>query len=300
MKSTVAICIPTFNQSAFLTKAIQSCLDQTYSPIEIWVSDDCSTDDTEKIIQPLLANSNIHYFRQEHNLGISANNNWLLSQPKTEFILRLDSDDALHPDYITTLLPIIQQDRTLGYAHAAVHEINPIGDIQRLRALNRPTGSETAAIALQKSIYGYRVAANICLFRSAVLRELHYYKPGLNFGEDWELSIRIAAAGFGNYYDGTALSYYRVWNDTHNIRAKRKLIEIQGISEIFTQTLYPIFETQRLNIRILKRAQQKAALNHSIALGEKSFSLEEKHHLIQALLQLSNTWRVQLKIKFLQ
>src|ERR1700736_5371856 len=96
---TVAVCIGTFNQGQFLRDCIQSVLAQTYPVHEIWVSDDASTDETERIMTDLAAGLPIlHYYRQPSNLGLSDNLSWVLAQPQADLVVRLDSDDRLEPE----------------------------------------------------------------------------------------------------------------------------------------------------------------------------------------------------------
>ena len=95
--STVAICIPTYNQSAYLSAAVRSACAQTH-PAEVWVGDDCSTDDTPRVLAELEREfPQLRVNVQPHNLGITLNNNALLRLPQTEFIARLDSDDLMAP-----------------------------------------------------------------------------------------------------------------------------------------------------------------------------------------------------------
>jgi glycosyltransferase involved in cell wall biosynthesis len=296
----VAICIPTYNQAEYISEAIQSCLDQTYPNIEIWISDDCSTDATEEIIYSSFNDhKNIYYHKQIKNLNIAKNNNWLLSQPLCDFILRLDSDDKLHPEFISTLLPNLLTDNKIGYAHSAVIEINQKSQEVKLRELFRKTGSEDASTALIKSVSGYRVAANICLFRKEALMKANFYKEDVNFGEDWDLSIRLAALGYNNFYSSKQLAYYRVWNDKNNYRAKRKLLQLNGCLKIFNNTLVPIFEEKGLPKKKLDIARKKLAIAHSICLIEDIFNTKEKKEIKEALLLLDSSASVKLKIALL-
>ena len=61
----VSICLPTFNRSNSLKKAIKNILAQSFSEIEILISDNCSTDETFSFCQTLIKeNEKIKYFRQ--------------------------------------------------------------------------------------------------------------------------------------------------------------------------------------------------------------------------------------------
>jgi glycosyltransferase involved in cell wall biosynthesis len=69
--ANVSICIPTYNQSAYLERAIRSAYNQTYKPKEIIVCDDCSTDETRFVLERLTSEISIlTVFYQPINLGI--------------------------------------------------------------------------------------------------------------------------------------------------------------------------------------------------------------------------------------
>ena len=67
-KPLVSVIIPCFNHGRFLGDAITSVKKQTYSPIEIIVIDDGSTDDTRKVARSFV---DVKYFHQK-NAGLSA------------------------------------------------------------------------------------------------------------------------------------------------------------------------------------------------------------------------------------
>ena len=105
---SVAICIPTFNQAPYLEGAVRSALAQTH-PCEVWVSDDASTDETPAVMaRLLLVFPQIKHIRQKRNLGMSGNPRWIVQQPDTEYIVKLDSDDELNPNHVKKLLQALE------------------------------------------------------------------------------------------------------------------------------------------------------------------------------------------------
>ena len=92
MKDLVSVIIPTYNRSQFVTEAIDSVLDQTYSNIEIIVVNDGSLDDTEQKLLPYM--DRITYIKKA-NGGISLAINAGLRVAKGKYIARLDDDDLL-------------------------------------------------------------------------------------------------------------------------------------------------------------------------------------------------------------
>lgn len=293
---SVTVCIPTFNQAPFLIQAIESVLAQTHSNISILVSDDASTDDTPVLMKQYENHPQIRYYRQPQNLGISANNNWLLSQPQTEYIIRLDSDDLLLPVYTETLLNLFSRYPEAGYAHAAVNEIDSKNNQRRIRRLFGRKEYQDAVTALKAGLTGYRVAANICMFKRHVLHEMNFYKPDMNFCEDWELSVRIADAGYGNIYCSEPLACYRVWTDQGNVRASRKVTEINGAYDLYQNTYLPVYKKRNWSINPVKRQLTSYALHHSICLTQTNFSEDDKHIIKSLLSKFTSSKLLQVKI----
>lgn len=54
VKPLVSMCMPCYNRQDYIREALQGALDQTYDPLEIVISDNCSTDDTPKIVQEMI------------------------------------------------------------------------------------------------------------------------------------------------------------------------------------------------------------------------------------------------------
>ena len=298
MNQDIAICIPTFNQAQFLGLAVGSALSQNNGADEIWVADDASTDATPAVMRQFAADPRVHYHRHPRNLGIAGNNNWLLSQPRSEFIIRLDSDDLLAPDFALTLANELRRHPKAGYAHAAVHEIDRSGRLQRDRMLARSAGYQEPEDSLRAMTSGYRVAANICMFRRDALEEVAFYRVGVDPAEDWDLAVRLADAGWGNFYCPRLLASYRVWSDAGNARVRRKQAEIEGCRRVFAESLGPAFERRGWPTQSLIRHRRAMAARHALALTNSVFTPEQKATLVTALRSLGDgpllRWRLVL------
>jgi glycosyltransferase involved in cell wall biosynthesis len=293
----VSVCIPTFNQASYIEKAIRSALNQTYPPFEIIVSDDCSTDNTSEILQSLSAEIQLlKVIRQPINLGISKNTDYCLKAASGNFILRLDSDDYLLPDYILKLANLLQSNPEAGYAHAAVQEVDKNGNFLHIRRLARKSGFQSGTAALKAAVKGYRVAANIIIFRREALEKVGFITATTNFAEDYYLSAALAAADFGNIYLDEILSCYRVWLDAGKVRQKRKLVEIIGFRKVFEEVLEPAFTQRAWSKGILKNRRTDFVCAHSVCLAWDVYTKEEKQQLVKAFKELSNTTRAKLFI----
>jgi glycosyltransferase involved in cell wall biosynthesis len=296
---TVAICIGTYNQSQYLKASIESAFAQTYPIEEFWVSDDASTDDTEAVMQEICRQyPQIRYYRQPKNLALPGNLSWLLAQPKTDLIVRLDSDDRLEPDYVAVLAGLMQQYPQAGFAHCDVAELDRENQRPRIRRLTRTTAFESGEEALRSNASGYRTAANCILYRAQALREANYYIPNLDWRtcEDWDMVLRMAAAGWGNVYAPRVLSNYRVWDDAQGVRAARKMSEVMTNIAIYKHTLIPEYHKRGWSIAPLQNNMRSKAIRFADAIDSPLFTEKDRVAYKALLYELGDSKSLSLAI----
>ena len=103
----VSICLLSYNDEQFIGQAIQDLLGQDHKNIELIISDDCSKDNSPKIIQDFAKkDQRIRFFIQRSRLGMQGNYNYLLGQAQGQYFMWASSDDRWAPTYISTLLAI--------------------------------------------------------------------------------------------------------------------------------------------------------------------------------------------------
>jgi len=111
----VSICIPTYNGEAFIAAALESAFAQTYSPIEVIVSDDSSKDETVAIAKSFQSKTSVDFRIILHrNYGLAQNWNFCISQAKGKYIKFLFQDDLMEPDCIEKMVAVAQQDPEIG------------------------------------------------------------------------------------------------------------------------------------------------------------------------------------------
>ncbi|HEX8607409.1 MAG TPA: hypothetical protein VF679_02075, partial [Pedobacter sp.] len=150
--------------------------------------------------------------------------------------------------------------------------------------------------ALKAATKGYRVAANIVMFRKTALEKVGYISSDVNFAEDYLLSVKIAAAGFGNVYLDEVLAAYRVWTDVAKVRQRRKLEEIKGIYGVFKNALEPAYLERGWNQAELEERKSDLASGQADCLGWDLYSSTEKKEISDLLLQLSSSNKVKTMI----
>ena len=93
----ISFYILAYNHENMIADAINAALAQTYSPLQIIISDDCSTDSTWEIIQKTVSSYNgphkVEIRRNAVNLGISVHINALWKECSGEWIIASAGDD---------------------------------------------------------------------------------------------------------------------------------------------------------------------------------------------------------------
>jgi glycosyltransferase involved in cell wall biosynthesis len=112
----VTIAIPTYTRSRTLTRAVNSALGQTYEDIEVLVCDDCSTDDTQEVLESY-SDPRLRVWRHEANVGIFANVNECVRGANGEYFLLLMDDDYLESHCIESLLTIWEREHGIAFVY---------------------------------------------------------------------------------------------------------------------------------------------------------------------------------------
>lgn len=100
----VSVIVPVFNTARFLSRCIDSIINQTYRDIEVLLIDDGSTDDSAEICKEYVSrDSRIKYFFQE-NSGPDFARKRGLDFSKGEYLVFVDSDDFIAPNMIEVLV----------------------------------------------------------------------------------------------------------------------------------------------------------------------------------------------------
>lgn len=110
--SLVSVIMPTYNCGAFISESIDSVLAQTYTDWELIIVDDCSTDDTDRIVGSY-HDRRIRYIRNAQNMGAALTRNRALREARGRYIAFLDSDDLWLPEKLEKQIAFME---TNGYA----------------------------------------------------------------------------------------------------------------------------------------------------------------------------------------
>ncbi|HMB77448.1 MAG TPA: glycosyltransferase family 2 protein [Kiloniellaceae bacterium] len=125
----VSIGLPVYNGENFVTEAIKSVLDQTFTDFELIVSDNHSSDRTEEICRAFQASdSRVRYFRNEKNLGAAPNYNIAWQHAAGKYFKWLAHDDALLPQYLENTVRALDENPDAVLCNTTAIYIDQNGD----------------------------------------------------------------------------------------------------------------------------------------------------------------------------
>lgn len=100
----VSIIVPVYNVEHYVDECLASIRAQTYHNLEILLVEDCSTDGSLKALGPHLEDPRVRLIQHERNSGLSAARNTGIEAASGDFVLFVDSDDAIAPALVETCL----------------------------------------------------------------------------------------------------------------------------------------------------------------------------------------------------
>jgi GT2 family glycosyltransferase len=109
---SVSVTIVTYNSGRFIKRCLESVLDQKYLYMDVIVIDNCSTDGTTDILEPFEDRVRIIY--NDENVGFAAAQNQAIALSDSDWVLTLNPDVLLLPDFIEALVHAGHLDPRIG------------------------------------------------------------------------------------------------------------------------------------------------------------------------------------------
>ena len=188
MRPLVSAIIPTYNRAEYICQAIDSALEQGYDNLEIIVVDDGSTDETHNLLTRY--ESRIKYIYQQ-NQGEAVARNTAIEASTGEYIALLDSDDLWLPGKLTR-----QMDFILAHPDVGMVASHAIAIDQNGRALSDaplcPFQGE-GWVSLETNVLHSPLPVDTLIIRRDCLPTPVPFTPGVRFGADWEMCLRVGA-----------------------------------------------------------------------------------------------------------
>lgn len=192
---TVSIIIPTYARPTNLTRAIDSVLSQTYSPIEVIVVDDNGMNtpfqkETEELLSPYINEKKIVYIRHEVNKNGSAARNTGTRASHGEIIGYLDDDDTFMPNKVEEQVKRLQEAHIHNPKVAAVYcNMKKQGYTKKT---NNPTTNKKEGNLAEALLTGeVRLNSSAILLYRYAFDAIEGWDERFLRHQDWEFCIRF-------------------------------------------------------------------------------------------------------------
>lgn len=239
-KPLVSIIIPCFNQGQYLQEAVDSVLASTYENIEIIIINDGSSEKSDFLTNFSAPKTKV--IKQE-NQGVCAARNNGINIASGKYILPLDADDKIYPEYIQKAVEILENNPKIGIVYCEAEFFGQVSGKWRIAEYVFPD------ILWTNSIF------NSSIYKKTDWQKVGGYKKEMNLGfEDWEFWLSLIELGVEVYRIPEVLFLYRqhdnsrsgqVSKSDNRIKMLKKLIHFHPklYSDNLEKILIPLHRT---------------------------------------------------------
>lgn len=181
----ISVIIPTYNRKHLLCRAIDSVIRQSFSPHEILVVDDGSTDDSQALVQQQY--SQIRYIYQD-NSGVSTARNRGISEAKKSWLAFLDSDDIWHENKLMIQMGLLMKNPEYKICHTNEIWIKN-GQKVNQRKKHQKRGGYIFKYCLPLCV----ISPSSIIIHRDIIDDIGMFDESLPACEDYDLWLRMCA-----------------------------------------------------------------------------------------------------------
>jgi glycosyltransferase involved in cell wall biosynthesis len=184
--TSISVVIPLYNKAAYIGRALDSVLSQTYAPDEILVIDDGSTDGGAEIVKQY-EDPRIQLITQS-NRGVSGARNRGIEGATCPMVAFLDADDEWFPTFLERTSAMMVSHPEVGTVFSNMRP----SDTTQPWLLDRPRGLIDDYFAFFVCNEGKGIWSSAVLVRRDLLLGIHGFPEGVSHGEDLDTWARLA------------------------------------------------------------------------------------------------------------
>ncbi len=203
-KPLVSVILPNHNYGHFISEAIQSVLNQSYTNFELWVIDDGSTDNSREIIEKwsVLAPEKVNSVLSEKK-GLSFARNKGLSESRGEIIAFLDSDDVWERNYLSAIVEHFEKNKSSQavYTNAEVFEAYTNRVLGNWFGPNAKRRCFSGEVSDKLFVHGNFIPICTAAIRRQVFESAGGFDEKFRLAEDLDFWIRVSMRHPIDYLD---------------------------------------------------------------------------------------------------
>lgn len=177
MADLVSVVVPIYNSERYIYECLSSILRQSYNKIEVIIIDDGSTDNSYELCKKIsLRDSRVKIYRQK-NLGVSAARNNGILHSNGKYVMFVDSDDWLDPNFLQNILD-------------DEYDLDVSTNKKNIICKAMPIENDIQNYCFSKEMYKFFLGPVCKIYRMDIIkRENIAFRTDMNFGEDTMFNI---------------------------------------------------------------------------------------------------------------
>ena len=208
----VSIIVTSYNYEDYIVECVESCLNQkTFHNYEVIVIDDGSSDKTVRLLNEI-SDSRLKVY-QNQNRGIEFSSNYGIKVSDADYLVRVDADDKLSPEYLREMVPLLENSN-YAFAYSNYYIFNANSEV-----IDK---SELPHFRKEEIFKRGDFLATGTLYKKNVLEDVDLYSENVkNCGlENYELILKIIDNSHRGVLNEGHLFYYR--RHSLNLSEKKK------------------------------------------------------------------------------
>lgn len=255
-QSKVSIGFPVYNGEKFIRNALDSILSQTYRDFELIISDNASTDSTSNICHEYaLIDKRIRYIRQNNNMGIVWNFNFVLKQSNKEYFVWASSDDLWHNEFLQKNLNILENNKNIVGSIGDVSYSNSVNYKFKLNN-NKVNSKKYRYVQPANGTYESKVRTYLKFFQGSMVYGLYRQKElqkSVTIKEFFiasDLSIILNVLKYGDLYVFDQNLLHRYAKGSHSVIQTMQKLNVSPIKIISLETPFTVWCLKNLGFKI--------------------------------------------------
>lgn len=210
----ISIALATYNGSKYIQEQLDSVLAQSMDNFEIIICDDCSTDNTMKILQEYSTkDGRIHIYSNSANVGFKKNFEHILSLCRGEYIAFCDQDDIWEPNHLEILYNNIGNNDCIG-ANSLIIDKNGVSQGKTLlEHWHIHVMPKDAEQLFQHELHSNVIQGTASLIRSSLVKQALPIPDSVKYHDYW-FALIAGLNGKCAYINDVVLKYRRHSSNT--------------------------------------------------------------------------------------
>lgn len=186
MSLKIDVVLPTYNRASWVTSAVESVLAQTYPHFHLYLIDDGSSDETEKVLAKFHSHPKFSYHKIE-NSGVSVARNYGIKLGTSPWIAFLDSDDLWLENKLAK-----QVEMALNSPNPLIHG-EEIWIRRGVRVNPKKIHKKEGGDIFERSLKLCLISPSAAMISRKCLEELGAFDPEFTVCEDYDLWLRLTS-----------------------------------------------------------------------------------------------------------